>query len=242
MLGAVVVAVTGTNIPLFIAIHHACAVLPAAFWQTVTLFGNALVALVICAVWLRRRPSIVWAGILAAIPGSIISRLFKMTFDVPRPLALIPDEVRPLGPAYQHTSFPSGDALTIFVLAAVACAAYRTPRARALILAGAALVAVSRIAMGVHWPIDVLSGAAAGWVCGCVGLSAANRLTFTDSARMRLALAAVLFACSVALVFQRASLPLADPVRYAIAALGCVLSAAAIVAQVRLRRESRVSP
>jgi membrane-associated phospholipid phosphatase len=195
----------------------------------VTLFGNGFVALVVCTVWLRRRPELVWAGFIAALPAALITRLFKVVLNVPRPLSIIPEQVQPLGPAYRHASFPSGDALTVFVLAAVACAAYRTPQARALIIFSAAVVAVSRIAMGVHWPIDVLSGAAAGWLCGCIGLSVASRFACTSAARTRTLLAAaLLFACSVALVFQKTSLPLADPLRYAIAGVGCVLALSAM--------------
>jgi len=63
-------------------------------------------------------------------------------------------------------SFPSGHAAT-----AVAAASTLTglwPAGRAAVWTLATLVAVSRIYVGVHYPLDVLAGALLGWTCACV--------------------------------------------------------------------------
>src|SRR4051794_15027166 len=104
ILAAILVLATHTNVPLFVAIHHASIGLSAAFWQNVTLFGNGFVALCVCAVWLRRHPAAICAGLFAALPAALVARLFKTLIDVPRPLAVLGSEVHPLGPAYRHSS------------------------------------------------------------------------------------------------------------------------------------------
>jgi membrane-associated phospholipid phosphatase len=118
---AAVIFACELNIPLFQSIQRAGESGSAAFWQSVTLFGNGLVALVLCGVWLRRRPEAIWSALLAAIPAALITRIFKMAIDLPRPSAVLFDQVHVLGPAFRHASFPSGHAVTAFLLAGIAC-------------------------------------------------------------------------------------------------------------------------
>ena len=225
---ALFIAYSHSDIALFLAIHNSGRQLPATFWQSVTLFGNGLVGLACIAVWLRSRPQSAWAGLLGAIPAGLIVRAFKNFADIPRPRGLLGEAVHPLGPLYEHTSFPSGDSVTIFLLAGIVCWTYRSRSVQLIAFLAAALVALSRIVMGVHWPTDVLAGAGAGWCCAWVGVRVVRRI---DVRRrwMQTALAAFMLAASVYLVWARTQLPLADPLRYAIATMGCLLSARALI-------------
>jgi undecaprenyl-diphosphatase len=64
-----------------------------------------------------------------------------------------------------HThSFPSGHASTSFACAVVLAA--EVPRLRVPLYALAALIAFSRLEVGVHFPLDVLAGAALGVATG----------------------------------------------------------------------------
>jgi len=58
---------------------------------------------------------------------------------------------------YAHYSFPSGHATTMAAVAVVVTATF-SGRWRAILLAAAALVAVSRVMLGVHYPSDVVGG------------------------------------------------------------------------------------
>lgn len=61
-------------------------------------------------------------------------------------------------------SFPSSHATFAFALAVVLSA--KEPRYRYMIFAVATMISLSRIYLGVHFPIDVLAGAVLGWAIG----------------------------------------------------------------------------
>ena len=78
-----------------------------------------------------------------------------------------------IGPALHHHSFPSGHAISAFSVAAAvfATGVTRPPRGRdwTLIACGllaAAVIALSRVAVGAHRPMDLAAGAAIGWLAG----------------------------------------------------------------------------
>ncbi len=138
----------------------------AAFWQTITASGagtpRALVAgLALGAVLLARR----WreAALLAVtvLSAPTLNAAMKLLFARPRP-ALVPY----LAPA-DGLAFPSGHAsgsAAIYLAVALALGQL-SGRTRPLVLLAliwSALVAFSRVWLGVHWPSDVL----AGWVLG----------------------------------------------------------------------------
>lgn len=102
----------------------------------------------------RRLPlTALFAG-AAAAAGSFAASLLKLVVDRPRPggdaLVAVP----------ASSSFPSGHAATAF--AAAAAVGFVYPRLRLPMFVLAALVALSRVYLGVHYPADVLAGALLG--------------------------------------------------------------------------------
>lgn len=59
-----------------------------------------------------------------------------------------------------YTSFPSGHAIFLFSLATSVW--FENKKAGAILFGIAALVGVGRVAAGVHWPTDIIGGAALG--------------------------------------------------------------------------------
>src|SRR3954471_9814609 len=110
---AAVVFVTKSDTTVFLAVHKALAHVPAALWQNATLLGDGLAIAALATLWLRSRPQIVWAALVAAVPAALISRGLKALFHVPRPPAVLREAVVVIGPTYLRDSFPSGHALTV---------------------------------------------------------------------------------------------------------------------------------
>jgi undecaprenyl-diphosphatase len=76
--------------------------------------------------------------------------------------------------APQSNSFPSGHAATSFAAATVIAAA--APRLRIPLYVLAALVAWSRVYVGVHYPLDVIGGAIYGTLLGLLLVRALPQL------------------------------------------------------------------
>jgi undecaprenyl-diphosphatase len=114
------------------------------------------IALVVALVW--RKPGILLLTVGAAAAGEVLSDLGKAI--VPRHRSF---ETQ-LGPASTTHSFPSGHALSSFACATVL--GIYLPRWRPFFFGLAALIALSRVYNGMHYPTDVLAGALLGIATG----------------------------------------------------------------------------
>jgi membrane-associated phospholipid phosphatase len=105
---------------------------------------------------------------LSVLVAELASILLKLALDRDRPPLGNPDP-EPLVRLPHTPSFPSGHATVSF--AAATTLAYAVPRYRMAFYALAALIACSRVWVGVHFPLDVLAGAVLG-----IGIATALRL------------------------------------------------------------------
>lgn len=133
--------------------------LASAWWVKWPLF--ALVGACGDATCRRRLPRAAAAALGAVAVSALLVTLFKETFDRARPPFA---GIEAVGIVPASASFPSGHAATAFA-AAVAVGLVH-PRLRRPLLALAAVVALSRVYLGVHYVLDVLAGAALGVVIG----------------------------------------------------------------------------
>jgi undecaprenyl-diphosphatase len=118
----------------------------------------------------RRLPTAALVATAAAAAAEGASVLIKSLTERARP-PLVDPGVQALVSLPDSTSFPSGHAATAFA-AATAVGAFH-PRLRAPLLALAALVALSRVYLGVHFWSDVLVGSLLG---AAIGLASARLL------------------------------------------------------------------
>lgn len=145
-------------------------------WANITILGDGLVCGVLFLPWIRKHPERVWAGILGALTMVLILHFFKGTWNLPRPLAVLPEgTVNVIGPGLRRGTFPSGHTATAFLLAGIWALSTRNRVLSLALLLPGILVGISRMAVGVHWPSDVLAGAALGWTSAWLGLRWAAR-------------------------------------------------------------------
>jgi undecaprenyl-diphosphatase len=107
----------------------------------------------------RRLPWAMSAALGAAAATGLAVTLVKETVDRVRP-AIAEPGLDPVGVVPASASFPSGHSATAFATAAAVALFY--PRLRVPLLALAALVALSRVYLGMHYATDVLVGSALG--------------------------------------------------------------------------------
>ncbi len=180
----------GLDEQIFLAVNGACSG-PASTTAAcvVTELGDGLVlALLIIPPMLlfdrsRLRRHLLPMVLSVAISGGLVN-LMKIVVDRPRPPEGFAETATlvhtPLGTPPDR-SFPSGHSQTAFGAATYLSCLY--PAASPALLAAAALAGLSRVALGVHYPSDVLAGSLIGAVFSLVGFSLAQRFHRRRAAR-----------------------------------------------------------
>jgi membrane-associated phospholipid phosphatase len=177
------IVASGSNHALFLWLNRAGNVLGEPVWLQLTMFGDGAIALVLVLPSIRRAPHCFWAALAAAVFAGLWTQVTKQFIDVPRPLAVFgAGEFFHAGPAYRQVSFPSGHAAAAFAIAGIGIMGLaRHTLVRALLLVMAVLVGLSRIMVGVHWPVDVLWGMIGGWTGAWAGLALHGRCGWRTS-------------------------------------------------------------
>lgn len=164
--------------------------LPPVLWESLTTLGDARVQLALMLPFCLRYPRVFWALFLGALIAGAISRGFKTAVPLPRPAAVIDAaQITIIGAKLTAHSFPSGHTVSAFSFV-VAWLALLGWRAAPLVLL-AALAGFSRVAVGAHWPVDVLAGAMVGLLGGWLGLRLSQHLRWGLGVRAHWFLVAV---------------------------------------------------
>ncbi len=176
-------------------------------WANLTTFGDSLVVFSLALLLVERRPQLLWVLMFSAIISTLIVHgLKEWTLVMRPPGTLAPDELIVIGTPHRAVSFPSGHTTAAFSLVAL-LVLQRTLAThwKVALLAAAAVVGISRMAVGVHWPYDVLGGALIGWSSVLIAYYFAPRIAWgvSDSAQ-RFFTVLLLFA-AVSLLFYHDS-------------------------------------
>ena len=147
-----------------------CNLLDTVFAELSSL-GTWTIALIALAWLADSTRRVFWRHLLAmtlalALTGAV-SHYLKATVDRSRPAKTLTD-VRIVDRALlESRSFPSGHAMTAFFFMTYVALARRRGRVWAILLASG--VAFSRVYVGMHFPADILAGAALGALGGWSG-------------------------------------------------------------------------
>ncbi len=139
----------------------------ANFWKAITTLGDGAFAGCIFYLIFRKQTDLLAKGLIGAMLGLAASEGLKRLFAIPRPehssdfessFHLLTESM-----AATNYSMPSGHIVTAFLLGTFLLRYLRLNVFGQLVLVALmATIAVSRIALGVHWPADVFVGAGLG--------------------------------------------------------------------------------
>jgi membrane-associated phospholipid phosphatase len=230
LIAALVVCLAGSNIALFHVLQRISQWIPApafdTFWESATYAGDGLAVCALVSLLLCWRLNAAVAAFAGAAPAGLVTRIFHAWVPIDRPPhVLASGDLTVLGPALQHGSFPSGHAVAAALLAGVVVLASSGVMTRLLAIVYALTVAISRSAVGVHWPIDTLTGIAIGWACAWFGWRIASRTPRRVRCFMRTLIAVLVLFGGIGLLFHSGELPAAVPFRYALALVSMPLAA-----------------
>lgn len=140
--------------------EHMRAAFLTVFWRAVTFLGNGgwfWIVLGIVLVCMAKTRKVGITALLSLAMGALITNVWLKNFVArPRPFDAL-ETITPLIAAPKDFSFPSGHTCASFAVALV-CWRMLPRKYGAPLMALAALVAFSRLYLGVHYPSDVLGG------------------------------------------------------------------------------------
>ena len=219
-LAALVVLATGANQLLFRSVNAWPATTGDALWRNLTVLGEGSALLALCALMFARRSALVWAVVFTAVLLLPALHGLKDLISLARPVRVLGlDVVHVIGRAIRTDSFPSGHTATAFAGAALMWSVFTSWRARVPVLVTAALTGLSRVAVGAHWPLDVLGGAMLGWLCGCAAVRLASRFAPRAESRWQWIAVVLPLAVFVRILFLPESRSPRTPAHYVLAAV-----------------------
>ncbi len=145
----------------------------------VTYLGDARVMFPFIFIFLFVAPKLWEALLTSSILTLITSAILKHILAVPRPAAVMDmDTFTIMGrPNILHTSLPSGHAMTAFMIITILLFAFMPKKMvhriywTLFLITIACIIGLSRVAVGAHYPGDVLFGACLGFIIAVIGIN-----------------------------------------------------------------------
>ncbi len=167
---------TPINVMIFSAINTA---LPSkALWMTITNSADGIFVGCLLLIALHKHQQLMTYAMLCGVALHYTIKFAKNAFAVLRPEHAALDQLVTLGPklALDNYAMPSGHVASATMAMMFILQAHKLKRWMFLLLIiYPVLTALSRIAVGAHWPADTFAGAAIGILLGLVFVELANR-------------------------------------------------------------------
>lgn len=198
--------------------------IPKFLLHTITSFGNGMFLLAIALALGHKNPRFLFAVLIAAILGGITSNVLKSHFNALRPPAIIIESAFHLADnAFKYDSFPSGHTLTAFLFASICSCFLKRIWATFALLAMATLVGLTRIGLGIHWPIDTLIGGMLGCIIGLGAYALSKKLFTFYGIKMYIFTTCIFVTACLLLLTQKNDYTLAQPMLSMIALSAVIL-------------------
>lgn len=161
----------------FYEINSALSQFPEVIYN-LTQIGDAMVFLSLIGIFIVLAPKIWEAAVPAALFSLLFSKLFKSLFSVPRPAGILDqDSFHIIGKTLVgFSSLPSGHSITVFTFLTVLMYGFMPKDLGkkilwfAFVVCIGLFVAFTRVGVGAHYPLDVVSGSITGYICGVLGI------------------------------------------------------------------------
>ena len=171
-----------TNTSLFLLINNIGTIVSDDVWILLTTFGDKIFLLVLVFILFWRSLDLLRAFLIAALISFLIVGGMKFLIALVRPYELLdPASFHLIGDKLTTYAFPSGHTAGAFAIMGCIGFHFKNNALILLILLVASLIGLSRIMLGVHWPMDVLVGAALGWFFAGLGISLIKAHFLRDS-------------------------------------------------------------
>lgn len=162
---------------LFLKLNSILSVNPNLEYN-ISYLGDALIIFPFVFIFLFIAPKLWEAIIKSSILTLITSAILKFIFTVPRPAALFDTHSFTImgRPNILHTSLPSGHSMTILMVVTILLYGLMPKKLTAKIFWSTSLVilglivAFSRVAIGAHYPFDVVIGCVLGYIMAIIGI------------------------------------------------------------------------
>ena len=173
------VELSSEPITLFRQLNTTARLLPDSVWVFFNVLGNGWGVFALLCPLLVLAPRALMATLCAGAFAGVVSRTLKLSLQFPRPASVLdPASFHIVGNPLTSLAMPSGHTLTAFALATALY--FSVPPSKRRYAAGlfvlAALSGLARVAVGAHWPADVLAGMSIGLFSGMLGATLAQRI------------------------------------------------------------------
>lgn len=149
-----------------------------------TQLGNPLILFSLLTIFIIYTPRFWTAILISTIISAILSVILKELFDVPRPsVKFNHDSFVIIGEIHSgYASLPSGHSMTFFTAITLLLFAFMPKKFNSkiawiifIIMLGV-FVAISRIGVGAHFPLDVVIGASIGYIAAIFAIVITNKI------------------------------------------------------------------
>ena len=173
------VELSSEPITLFRQLNTTARLLPDSVWVFFNVLGNGWGVFALLCPLLVLAPRALMATLCAGAFAGVVSRTLKLSLQFPRPASVLdPASFHIVGNPLTSLAMPSGHTLTAFALATALYFSVPPSKRRyaAWLFVLAALSGLARVAVGAHWPADVLAGMSIGLFSGMLGATLAQRI------------------------------------------------------------------